>query len=104
VPRQNFFDVALFRTSKKLIINFLDVLIFATSKNFDVAFLTKALKRQKLPIFFVVVVKLTIDYDTKMYLALYAFKNIVYGMITGRIQNPMIGILCQIRPEQLHVH
>jgi NADPH-dependent curcumin reductase CurA len=55
VPRQNFFDVALFKTSKKLIIIFFDVLIFATSKNFDVAFLTKPLKRQKLSIFFVVI-------------------------------------------------
>jgi hypothetical protein len=51
VTRQKFFDVALFKTSKKLIINFFDVLIFATSKNFDVAFLTKVLKRQKVPFF-----------------------------------------------------
>jgi hypothetical protein len=50
-----FSDVALFKTSKKLIINFFDILIFATSKNFDVAFLTKALKRQKVAIFFVVI-------------------------------------------------
>jgi hypothetical protein len=46
-----FSNVALFKTSKKLIINFFDVLIFATSKNFDVIFLTKALKRQKVAIF-----------------------------------------------------
>jgi hypothetical protein len=46
-----FFDVVLFKTSKKLIIIFFDVLIFAMSKNFDVAFLTKVLKRQKVAIF-----------------------------------------------------
>jgi hypothetical protein len=45
------FDVALFKTSKKLIINFFGVLIFATSKNFDMAFLTKVLKRQKVLFF-----------------------------------------------------
>jgi hypothetical protein len=48
-------DVALFKTSKKLIIKFFDVLVFITSKNFDVAFLTKALKRQKVAFFFVVI-------------------------------------------------
>jgi hypothetical protein len=49
-----FFDVTLFKTSKKLIIKFFDVLIFATSKNFDAGFFDQGFKMSKSGHFFVV--------------------------------------------------